>query len=87
MWVTILKVLLSIFGVLIGVSLLKDLMNYLFWLRYYKKQGIPYTYVPIFGLNYFYIVGLHKFFEKDMKSLEKYRLMHVKKGDMIAKFR
>lgn len=87
MFALVLKILLAIFGMLIGSSLLKDLMNYLFWHRHYKSQGISYTYIPFFGLNYFYIVDLHRFFEKDISALDKYKLMHVRKGDMIAKFR
>ena len=87
MLTVLLKVILAILLVLVGSALVKDLMNYLFWLRHYKAQGISYTYIPFFGLNYFYITPLHKFFEKDLKALDKYKTMHVKKGDMIAKFR
>lgn len=71
----------------IGSMLLKDLMNYLFWLRHYKSQGVSYTYIPLLGINYFFVTPLHKFFDKDISLLEKFKLNYIKGSDMIAKFR
>jgi len=36
---------------------------------------------------YYFSIDLHKLFEKDQKVLERFKLMYVKGGDMIAMFR
>ena len=83
----ILKCLLGLIAAGVGSMLFKDLMNYLFWLKNYKSQGVSYTYIPLLGMNYYFVVDLHRFFEKDIKLLDRFKLMYVKGNDMIAKFR
>ena len=41
------------------LSLVKDLRCYLYWRKHYKHQGIPFNYIPIVGMMYNFIVGLH----------------------------
>ena len=62
-----LQVLLKVFGlvllVFLLVLLLRDAVCWVHWLLKYKSQGIPFEYVPFFGMNYYYSSWIHPYFE------------------------
>lgn len=86
MLILLLKILLFLILVPTVIVLLKDLRSYLQWRIHYKKQGIPYVYIPVLGMFYYLSPEYHKYFE-NQTVLQRYMAGFFKKGDAIAKFR
>lgn len=72
-------------GALVVVGLLKDLHSYLYWRLKYKNQGIRFEYIPIIGMIYYVLVGLHPIFEK-RGGLKAFMPDFYTKSDPVAKW-
>ena len=81
-----LKVITFPFLTLILLYLLKDITTYIIWFKKYRSQGIPFEYIPLIGMPYYFMIPFHKLFEKT-EVLQKRMFGYIKNGDMMAKFR
>lgn len=73
---SIIWILLNILIVLVSLVAIKEIIPYVRYLMYYKKQGIPYKYNPILGILGFtirlndndFVEGARNYLNKDMKD-------------------
>lgn len=81
----LIKGLLYLLLSLILAGFVKDLHCYLYWRLKYKNQGIKFEYIPILGMIYYVVVGLHPLFEKK-GSLKHLMPEFFTESDPVAKF-
>ena len=63
MLILLLKIFLVLILVPVVIVLLKDFRSYMQWRIHYKKQGIPYVYIPVLGMLYYLSPEYHRYFE------------------------
>ena len=82
------KLILYLFLASLTLVICKDISCYIYWVKYYKKQGVKYEYLPLIGLMYLFMTPLQKLLgDHDPKDDTLYKAGLLKGNDMLMRFR